>query len=175
MDPYIGEIRLFAGNFAPRGWALCNGQIMAIASNTALFSILGTNYGGNGTTTFGLPNLQAGTAIGQGSGPGLTPRQVGETGGSPNVTLTIPTMPSHNHTFTGEQAQADNPSPIGNFVAVNRNLSPYTAPGASGLNVQPMNPMAVGVAGGGQPHNNMQPYLGLNYIIALQGVFPPRS
>lgn len=175
MDPYIGEIRIFAGNFAPKNWAFCNGQLLSIAQNTALFSILGTSYGGDGKVTFGLPNLQGGITIGQGNGPGLSPRQVGETGGTPAVTLVGTQIPSHGHTFTGEGAEANTTSPGGNFVAANRGLSPYTAPNAPGLNVRPMNAAAVGVSGSSAPHNNMQPYLGLNYIIALFGVFPPRS
>lgn len=175
MDPYIGEIRIFAGNFPPRNWAFCNGQLLAIASNTALFSILGTTYGGDGRTTFALPNLQGTVPISQGQGPGLTDRTLGETGGAPTVTLTGETMAAHPHPFTGQQAEADSTSPSNNYVAVNRNLFPYTAPDAPGLNLQPMSPAALGPAGGGQPHNNMQPYLGLNFIIALQGVYPPRG
>src|SRR5262249_288202 len=124
VDPYIGEIRLFAGNFAPLNWALCNGQLMAISQNTPLFSLPRTNCGGDGKVTFGLPNLQGAVAMDQGQGPGLTPRSVGETGGSPTVTLLTTEMPSHAHSFTGQQAQADSTSPNNNFVAVNRNLSP---------------------------------------------------
>jgi microcystin-dependent protein len=174
-DPYIAEIRIFAGNFPPHGWALCDGQLMAISQNTALFSILGTSYGGDGKTTFALPNLQGSCPIHKGQGPGLSDRILGEVGGTPTVTLLSSEIPSHAHTFSGQQAQADSTSPSGNFVAVNRNLSPYTAPNAPGLNTQPMNGLALLPAGGSQPHNNKQPYLGLTFIIALQGIFPSRN
>ena len=175
MDPFLGEIRIFAGNFAPRSWALCNGQLLSIAQNTALFSILGTNFGGDGRVTFGLPNLQGSTAMAQGDGPGLTPRQVGETGGEPAVTLTTVNLPSHNHSFTGQSFLSDQNSPNGNYVGGNRTIFAYVAPNAPNLNLQPMNPIAVSTAGSSQPHNNMQPYQCLTYIIALQGIFPPRS
>jgi microcystin-dependent protein len=174
-DPYIGEIRIFAGNFAPHGWALCNGQLLAISQNTALFSLLGTYYGGDGKTTFALPNFQGSVPMHQGQGPGLTLRDLGEVGGSPTVTLLTTEMPSHAHTFTGQQAQADSTSPSNTFVAVNRNLSPYTAPNAPGLNLQPMNPLALVPAGSSQPHNNLQPFLGLTFIICMQGIFPSRN
>jgi microcystin-dependent protein len=174
-DPYIGEIRMFAGNFAPRGWALCNGQLLAISQNTALFSILGTIYGGDGKTTFALPNLQGLCQMNQGQGPGLSDRTLGEVGGSATVTLTTSEMPAHPHTLVGQQAQADSNSPTNNFVAVNRGLSPYTAPSAPGLNLVSMFPLALATAGNSQPHNNMQPYLVLTFIICMQGIFPPRN
>jgi microcystin-dependent protein len=175
VDPYIGEIRIFAGNFAPKDWALCNGQLMAIVQNTALFSILGTNYGGDGKTTFGLPNLQAATPMSQGSGPGLTPRQVGEVGGSPTVTLTAAQLPGHSHTFGVELGLGDQTAVANNFVAANRNASAFTAPNAPNLNTQPMNAAAIANSGGSQPHNNRQPFLGLTFIICLNGIYPPRS
>ena len=175
MDPFLGEIRIFAGNFAPQNWALCNGQLLSIAQNTALFSILGTNYGGDGRVTFGLPNLQGSVPMDQGNGPGLTPRVVGETGGTPAVSLDNATMPAHSHTFGGQSVLGTLNTPGGNYVAGNRTVFAYLAPNVAGTNLQPMNPQAVGAAGSSVPHNNMQPYLCINYIIALAGVFPPRS
>src|SRR5262249_31781452 len=168
-DPFIGEIRIFAGNFAPKGWATCDGQLLAISQNTALFSILGTTYGGDGKTTFALPNFKASAPMSQGQGPGLSQRDLGEVGGAPHRALITTEMPAPAHGVVGQQAQADAPSPANNFVAVNRNLFPYTAPNAPGLQLQTMSPQAVTPAGGSQPHNNMQPYLGLLFIIALQG------
>ena len=171
MDPYLGEIRIFAGNFAPRGWALCNGQILSIAQNTALFSLLGTMYGGNGQTTFALPDLRGRVPLHFGQGPGLTPRTEGEVSGSATVTLTTGEMPSHNHGANGNQAPGNSPSPAGRYWAMSsRRDTPY----ASSTNV-PMQPQALDITGNGQPHDNMQPYLTLNFIIALQGIYPPRS
>jgi microcystin-dependent protein len=175
MNPFIGEIRIFAGNFAPNGWALCNGQLMAISQNTALFSLLGTYYGGDGKTTFGLPNLQGSAPIHQGQGPGLSLRNLGEIGGSPTVTLIATENAAHGHTLNGQQAQADATVPTNNFLAVNRNLFPYTDPAAGGLSLKAMNAIAIVPDGGNQPHNNMQPFLCLTFIIALQGLFPPRN
>ncbi|HEX3152293.1 MAG TPA: tail fiber protein [Gemmataceae bacterium] len=175
MDPFLGEIRIFAGNFAPKNWALCNGQILPISQNTALFSLLGTNYGGNGTSNFALPNLQGCTAMDQGNGPGLTPRVVGETGGSQNVTLLVSNLPAHSHSFTGQSFLGDLNPPGGNYVAGNRSVFGYLVPGTPNSNIQPMNPAAIAPAGSGLPHNNMQPYLGINYIICMAGVFPSRN
>ncbi len=175
-DPFIGEIRVFGGNFAPKGWALCNGQLMAIVQNTALFSILGTRYGGDGRTTFGLPNLQGSAPMHQGAGPGLTPRSLGEKGGSPYVTLLTSEMPAHTHTPMGDGAAGSATASVAtNNVwgsASNRSGSSIYTNDPSRVQ---MSPMALGVSGGSQPHNNMQPYLGLNFIIALEGIFPPRS
>jgi microcystin-dependent protein len=171
MDPYIGEIRMFAGNFAPRGWALCNGQLLSIAQNTALFSLLGTMYGGNGQTTFGLPDLRGRVPLHFGQGPGLTPYAQGELSGSETVTLTTNEMPSHNHGANGNQAGGNSPSPAGRYWAMSsRRDTMY----ASSANVA-MQPQALDLTGNGQPHDNMQPYLTVNYIIALQGLYPPRS
>lgn len=175
MDPFVGEIRMFAGNFAPNGWALCNGQVLPISQNTALFALLGTQFGGNGTTTFALPNLQATVPMGQGQGPGLTDRVVGETDGEAAHTLSVTELPAHTHTYSGENANSDQTSPANNFPAANRGVTAYTAPGAGGVQTAAMSPSAVGPAGGGQPHNNMQPFLVVTFIIALQGVFPPRG
>jgi microcystin-dependent protein len=156
-DPYVGEIRLFAGNFAPTGWAFCNGQILPIQQNTALFSLLGTNYGGNGQTTFGLPDLQDRVPIHAGSsaGPGLTQRQVGESSGVSTVTLIAAELPLHSHPGASAPLTTDRPS--------------GGVPAAGGRYV------AGSGATANQPHQNRPPYLGLTYIIALVGVFPPRA
>lgn len=178
MDPYIGEIRLFAGNFAPYGWHFCDGSLLPITQNTALFSLLGTYYGGDGRTTFGLPDLRGRTPIHQGAGPGLTPRTIGETDGSPYVTLVTTEMPIHNHVAAGIAQQGADTSPVNNVWAETvgsgrgGQQSPLYVPGP--LDTQ-MSPSALAISGGSQPHNNMQPYLALNYIIATQGIFPPRQ
>lgn len=171
-DTYIGEIRIFAGNFAPKGWALCDGQLLAIAQNTALFSLLGTTYGGNGITTFALPDMRGMAPLQQGTGAGLTERFLGEAGGSPEATLSLDQIPEHNHAPSA--------------VAVGNASSPTNAvwaglaqgrgvPAVYGTSTAvQMNPQAIGVAGESMPHNNRQPYLGLNFIIALQGIYPSR-
>lgn len=178
-DPYIGEIKMFGGNFAIRGYAFCDGQLLLISQNTALFSLLGTNYGGNGTTNFGLPKLQGRAAMSAGNGPGLTPRQLGETGGETAVTLNTTQIPSHNHQMRGNEAAADLPSPSNaTFGLVGGRGSPpfyaNIAPPPVNDSV-PMSPQAIGNTGGGQAHNNMQPYLAVNFIICLEGIFPPRN
>lgn len=171
-DQYIGEIRIFAGNFAPRGWALCNGQLMPIAQNTALFSLLGTRYGGDGKTTFALPNLQGRAAMHWGNGPGLTERALGENGGTPGVTLLTSEMPAHSHVPMG--AASANAVATTNSVwagAGRGGGNLYTsAPPNTQMSVQALQPN-----GQGMPHNNMQPYQVLNFIIALEGYFPPRD
>lgn len=174
-DPFIGEIRMFGGNFAPVGWALCNGQLLPISQNTALFSLLGTNFGGNGTSTFGLPNLQGSVPMHFGDGPGLTPRTIGETGGQATVALTQAFMPPHTHTYSGVNGNAASTTPTDNFPAVNRGINAYTTPAAAGGQIAGMSVQGVATAGGGQAHNNLQPYLVINFIIALQGVFPSRQ
>jgi microcystin-dependent protein len=172
-DPFLGEIRIFAGNFAPTSWALCNGQLMAISQNTALFSILGTQYGGDGKTTFALPNLQGNAPMHQGQGPGLSVRVVGETGGATSATLIMNQMAIHTHSLSAASSLASGRDPTNNPLARSRNGSAYgTNPN---LNVVNMSTQAVSQTGGSQPHNNMQPYLGLTFIIALAGIFPPRS
>jgi microcystin-dependent protein len=180
MQPYIGELKLFGFNFAPVGWAQCNGQLLSISQNTALFSILGTNFGGNGTSNFALPNLQDMVPIGQGQGPGLSPFSVGETGGEPNVSLTAPEMPMHNHSLSALPVNATSTTPaansslsqgLGGSRGSSYNVNTYTTnpPGTT------LNPAAVGIAGSSLPHNNVQPSLTMNWCIALVGVFPPRS
>ncbi|MFC5649788.1 phage tail protein [Paenibacillus solisilvae] len=172
MDSYIGEIRLFAGSFAPRNWALCNGQLLSIAQNTALFSLLGTQYGGDGRVTFALPDLQGRAPLHQGEGPGLTARTVGESGGGSSVVLNINEIPAHTHVPNAQSSQgaADPTNAIWTNTAGLRGPQIYSAaPDHS------MSPQAVQVSGGSQPHNNMQPYVGVNYIISLTGIYPPRQ
>lgn len=172
-DPFVAEIRIFAGNFAPRGWATCDGQLLAISQNTALFSLLGTTYGGDGRTTFGLPNLQGRAPMFWGQGPGLSLRDIGETSGEEAVTLLISEMPFHNHSFNGLTSPAASRDPTGAQLSRSRNGNVYQTDATTGQ-VQ-MAPQAMGIAGSSFPHNNMQPYLVLIFIIALQGIFPPRS
>ncbi|MCR2806631.1 phage tail protein [Paenibacillus soyae] len=172
MEPFVGEIRAFAGNFAPKGWALCNGQLLPIMQNTALFSLLGVTYGGDGRTTFALPNLMGRAPMQQGQGAGLTLRQQGAPGGTPSVTLLTSEIPMHTHVpanaTSGTTGSPENAVWAG--VVQGRSTTPVYSPTPNAA----MNPAAVSPAGGSQPHNNMQPYLGVNFIIALQGVFPSR-
>jgi microcystin-dependent protein len=173
-DPFLAEIRMFAGNFAPTGWALCNGQLMPISQNTALFSLLGTSYGGDGRVTFGLPNLMGSVPMQQGQGPGLSARSLGETGGVPDVTLVTSEMAGHTHTVNAVDASGDVTTPNQALWAsallgrVGTNMYSSAAPN------QLMNPTSTGITGGGQPHNNMPPYLCVSFIIALQGIYPSR-
>lgn len=175
-EPFLGEIRMFAGNFAPRGWAFCNGQILPIAQNTALFSILGTTYGGNGQTTFALPNLQGQVPVQWGSAPGGSSYSLGQTGGSENVTLLIGQVPAHSHPVNASNT-ASTPSVVGAVPATipaPRGGTATNSYAASGDGTT-MNPQMVGPAGGSQPHANMQPYLCVSFIIALNGIFPSRN
>lgn len=173
-DPYLGEIRMFAGNFPPVGWAFCNGQLLPISPNTALFSILGTTYGGNGTTDFALPNLQARSPMHQGNGPGLTPRSWGDTGGEAAVTLSQAQLPAHAHAAVGTSVPASSDTPKANLWAVSQDRGgTLYSDASSGL--VPMAPATFAPAGGGAPHNNMPPYLAVSFIICLQGIFPPRG
>jgi len=176
MDPFVAEIRIFGCNFAPVGWALCNGQLLSISSNTALFSLLGTNYGGNGTTTFGLPNLQGSAAVGQGQGPGLSPYFIGEQTGTDTVSLTSVQNGIHSPTVNCFNDAGDNPGPGANVLGASgadRSLVMYNA-ATSGSTVN-MNVSQLSISGTGAPHNNMSPYLVLNFCIALQGVYPSRN
>ncbi len=174
-NPFVAEIRLVGFNFAPQGWAFCNGQLLPISQNVALFSLLGTTYGGDGKSTFALPNLQGMTVLGAGQGPGLSLRGLGETAGADSVTLLQSEIPAHTHTVKAVDAPGTTNAPGGNTWASARygRLTEKTF-SAAGATVA-TSAGAFGVAGGGQPHNNMPPYLVLNYIIAMQGVFPPRS
>jgi microcystin-dependent protein len=174
-DQFVGEIRMFAGNFEPAGWAFCNGQILPISQNTALFSLLGTNYGGNGTSNFALPNLQGGFALHAGSsaGPGLSQRITGETGGAATVTLTQAQIPAHTHApEAAAGATTGTPGSTVSLAPTSNGTAMYRAPDGALLN---LNGADISPAGGGQPHDNLSPYLAVSFIIALQGIFPPRS
>jgi len=169
MDPFVGEIRPVPYNFAPRGWAFCQGQIMPIAQNTALFSLLGTTYGGNGQTTYALPNLQDRVPVGAGQGPGLSQYVLGQQDGESIVTMTLANLPAHNHSMAAGAAPATNIDPTGLVPAIAPRPA-YATPANGSLTSD-----SVGMAGGSQPHNNMMPYLGISYVIALEGVYPPRN
>ena len=175
-EPYLAEIKMFGSSFAPKGYALCNGQIMAISQNTALFSLLGTTYGGNGTTTFALPDMQGRAPVHEGNGAGIDPVSLGEMAGEPNVTLTTNELPSHTHPISGAAIANSTPggTPASNTLFTNSNPNQLYAvalnPGGISLA-----PQSITLTGGSQPHNNMQPYLALTFIIALQGVFPSRN
>jgi microcystin-dependent protein len=174
--PYVGQLSLVGFNFAPgpsNSWAIAAGQLLPISSHTALFSLLGTYYGGDGKSTFGLPNLQASVAIGFGTSPGLNQYFLGETGGVPTVTLQASQTPNHTHPPKGRSALAKSSSPIGNSFAEPPANSPIYSAATTPLN--PASPAAVSMFGNSGPHNNQMPYLGLYWIIALSGVFPPRS
>jgi microcystin-dependent protein len=167
-EPFLGEIRTFGFNFAPQGWATCDGQILSIAQNTALFALLGTTYGGDGVTTFALPNLQGNVGIHAGNGFAQ-----GSTGGVQNVTLDTSQLPSHSHPAEASTLGANKPSPTGNSLAVDpTGLSAFYQSASPNTN---LNAGTIGATGGGQPHNNMQPYLVLNFCIALEGIFPSRN
>jgi len=168
MEPFIGSILIFGGNFAPRGWALCDGQLLSIPQNTALFSIIGTTYGGDGVSTFGLPDLRGRAPIHMGTGPGLTHRSLGSRGGEQSVTLTTAQMPAHNHPVNAADTPADFRQPTNALLTQDGN---YTQGAADVV----MNPAMIANTGGGQPHDNMQPFVTVNFIIALTGLFPSRS
>lgn len=174
--PILGEIRMFAGNFAPRGWALCNGQLMAISQNTALFSILGTTYGGNGQTTFALPDLRGRVPVHAGQGPGLSPYVLGEQTGTENVTLLSTQMPTHTHLVNASTNGADQGSPAAAILAapLDGSGSPTAGYTKTAANTQ-MAPTAIGMAGGNQPFSVLQPLTCVNFIIALEGIFPSRN
>jgi microcystin-dependent protein len=172
-DQFVGEIRIFGFNFAPTGWAQCNGQILPISQNTALFALLGTFYGGDGKSTFALPNMQGNTPMHQGQGQGLSERFIGEQSGSQFVTLLQSEIPVHAHAMFGSIDQADAPSPENAALARPTGVFSYKA--AAGQPIVQMAPQALAPAGGSLPHNNLQPYLVLNFCIALQGIFPPRG
>lgn len=177
MDAYVGEIRMFCGTFAPKNWAFCEGQLMAISSNTALFSLLGTMYGGDGKVTFGLPDLRGRVPINQGAGPGLTQRFVGEMSGAEAITLLPQEMPAHNHLAMGSSDKGTLNSPTDSI------WSEYSTGGRPPVPTKlyaettdvTMAPDALAYAGQNMPHNNMQPYLSVRFIICMTGIFPPRS
>ena len=171
-DPFIAEIRIFPFNFAPTGWAWCNGQLIPISQNTALFSLLGTTYGGNGINNFGLPNMQASAPMHPQQGPGLSSHDLGETGGTENVTLLQSEVPLHTHALNASTQPGEDPSPAGEALARSTGASLYQTDSAT-RQVQ-LAASAVGVTGGSAPHNNLQPYLTLNFNIALQGIYPTR-
>jgi microcystin-dependent protein len=173
-NPYLGEIRMFAFNFAPEGWALCDGQTLSISQNTALFALLGTTYGGNGTTTFQLPNLQSRVPIHQGTGLGLSPYVMGQIQGAETVILNVQQIPSHNHSLNCNTGGGNAASPQNNFPAVESTGTSldYDSAATSGA---AMSPAALSLTGGSQPHTNIQPYLCVNFCIAMQGIFPSRN
>lgn len=168
-EPFVGEIRMFAGNFAPRGWAFCDGQLLAVSQNDALFSLLGTIYGGDGRTTFGLPDMRGRIPIHAGSGPGLSPRRLGAKGGAEKVTLTVNQMPSHTHSWQATTAAAQNRSPGGNALASGTG-DVFTTAG----NLTNLKSSAISNIGGSRSHSNLQPFLCIHYIIALFGIYPSR-
>lgn len=170
-DPFIGEIRIFAGNFAPRDWTFCNGGTLLISQNTALFSIIGTIYGGNGRTDFGLPNLKGRAPLQAGAAPGLSNYAIGHTGGVDTVTITNAHMPTHNHNLRATPSPAEVKTPTGNSIARSVGGSLYHT-GGTLVNMESSSLVA---AGSGGSHNNLQPYLVVNFIIALNGLYPSRS
>ena len=172
-QPYLGEIRMFGGNFAPRGNALCNGQLLAISQNTALFSILGTTYGGNGTSNFALPDLRGRVPIHMGQGPGLSNYVLGQQDGSEAVTLNTTQIPSHTHIANCHSEAGNSKDPTNNVWSKDAGVSSAVFSNATPDGI--MNPNAIAPAGGNQPHTNIQPYLTITFIIALEGIFPSRN
>ncbi|MEA2870128.1 MAG: hypothetical protein QOH67_104 [Hyphomicrobiales bacterium] len=173
-DPFVAEIRIFGFQFAPKGWAFCDGQLLPLSQNTALFSLLGTTYGGDGKSTFALPNMQGNAPMHPGQGPGLSLHDLGETGGSQTVTLLESEIPTHSHTLMASNEDGTQGSLTANITIAN-SVGGKLYQTITNANVVPMNFGALGPAGGSLPHNNMQPFLTLNFCIALQGVFPPRT
>ncbi len=170
-EPFVGEIRMFAGNFAPRGWAFCDGQLLAVSQNDALFSLLGTIYGGDGRTTFGLPDLRGRVPIHAGSGPGLSPRRLGAKSGAENVTLTVNQLPSHTHAMQAQTAPANSPEAQGAAPATTTLVDLY-------FQVSPtesLSSQAITNVGGSRSHTNLQPFLCINFIVALVGIYPSRA
>lgn len=175
MDPILGMIQIFGFSFAPRGWAFCDGSLLPIAQNTALFSLLGTTYGGNGQTTFALPDLRGRVPLGMGNGPGLTPHPQGEMAGTENVTLLVNQIPQHNHAMMGSGDAQSVGGVAGNSLGSAPRGSGNGTVYAPGATNQVAMGSPTGFTGGNQPHSNMQPYLAMNYCIALEGIFPSRN
>ncbi|NOX43739.1 MAG: phage tail protein [Gammaproteobacteria bacterium] len=175
-DPYLGEMRMFAGNFAPRSWAFCNGALLSVAENNALFSLLGTTYGGDGRTTFALPEMRGRLPVHHGQGPGLSDRRLGTKLGSESVTLNTTQMPNHHHILNASTDVASSSNPAGDVLASqNDGDIPYATQPEDPVNVENMNSQTLAMAGGNQFHNNMMPYLSISFIIALFGIYPSRS
>jgi microcystin-dependent protein len=170
-DPFVAEIRIFPFNFAPKGWAWCDGQLLPLSQNTALFSLLGTTYGGDGKSNFALPDLQGRAPMHPGQGPGLSLHDLGETGGSETVSLLESEIPAHSHSLVASQADGVERTPNGQLLGTGIGISAYQTPGP----LTQLSPNGLAPAGGDQPHNNLQPYLTFYFCIALQGVFPPRG
>ena len=173
-DPFVAEIRIFPFNFAPKGWAFCDGQLLPLSQNTALFSLLGTTYGGDGKSTFALPDLQGSVPLHEGQGPGLSLYDLGQTGGSQTVTLLTSEMPAHSHVL-GASVETGTQGSLTANTTISASFGGTLYQTNTSANLVAMNFQAVSIAGGSQPHNNMMPYLTLNFCIAMQGVFPPRG
>lgn len=170
-DPFLGSIMMVGFNFAPIGWLLCNGQLVSIADNDALYSLIGTNFGGDGITTFGLPDLRGRIPIHQGQGPGTSNYVIGQMAGTETVTLTVNQIPSHNHSLLASTASGSAGSPAGDYIAVNADgITSYSGSATGNLNAG-----SIQSQGGNQPHNNMQPYLVVNFCIAMNGIYPTQS
>jgi microcystin-dependent protein len=174
MDPFVAEIRIFPFNFAPKGWAFCDGQLLPLSQNTALFSLLGTTYGGDGKSNFALPNMQGNAPMHPGQGPGLSLYDLGEVGGSDFVTLLESEIPAHNHLMKASTTPGTLTAPAPDRGLARSQGGNAYVPGASAPQLTPMSANMIAPAGGSLPHNNMMPYLTLNFYVALQGVFPPR-
>jgi microcystin-dependent protein len=172
-QPFTGEIKIMANNFPPRGFAVCAGQLLSIAQNTALFSLLGTSYGGDGRTTFALPNLQSKAPLMVGQGPGLSPYTLGETGGDPGIMLTSDQLPQHTHTVSGSAEQAVYPIPAPDRLFAQSTPGPVYQSNTS-QNLTSLAPQTISKTGNSAPHNNLQPYVALNIVIALEGIYPKR-
>jgi microcystin-dependent protein len=171
-QPYVGEIRMFGGNFAPAGWAFCNGQLMPISENDVLFNLIGTTYGGDGQVTFGLPDLQGRVPIHAGQGPGISQNyQIGELAGVESVTISTLTMPTHNHGWLASNDPSNSLIPTSNVVSTPLNITPYFAGAAS----VPLNAQSLTPVGGSEPHDNMIPFLVVSFIISLFGIFPSQT
>ncbi|HVN01418.1 MAG TPA: tail fiber protein [Caulobacteraceae bacterium] len=180
-SPYVGEIRMFGGNFAPAGWAFCSGQLMAISENPTLFQLIGTTYGGDGQNTFALPDLQGRLPVHQGTGPGLSPYVIGQQAGTESVTLTVNQIPSHNHNLVASTDVATLTNPSGGYFATAPTVPPsaqaalYVTNGAPAPTTGNLTANSVGQTGGSQPHDNVMPFLCVSFIISLFGIFPSQN